>query len=352
MPLYTKTALCLLALSIIGSSAHAASEKRYEIPRAMVAYKISGGGALSDDVNLTIEGKGKLRFKEWGAVSLVERHILEETSGALHYRARRDVCEKQMRKEVLDVDYENKKILQRPLPKGTRHEDLTAGLKRIGQQMIADVVCDMWEGEGVRRCLYKGVPLFSEYRALGLLYREEATKIVFDINVSDISQCSVPSYPVEKFALFTKNFKTRSKKVPKAFAARFRMVMEILHKKGYDPDALPPRSRKELIDIIGEPIYTAQKKLLPELLQTMKRSRACLMQAEDTPKANACIKDLIKLKSSFTDDKENRIDDWQHEREKLLERLDAHIVDLEMRMKCIRGAKNFGDLATCMKGDS
>jgi hypothetical protein len=325
-------------------------EKLYDVPNAMILYKISGGGALTPDVNLTLEGNGKLRFKEWGAVELTEWHIVEKTTGALHYVTSLEMCKKRLKNQVLDVDFKNKKIRERPLPEGKEAVDITQGLSLSGQQMVANVVCNMWEGEGIKRCVYKGIPLFTEYRALGMLYREEATSVFFDINISDNSDCSIPSYPVEKFALYTGNFKTRSKKTSKSFSERLQEIISLLKKKGFhEGSAVSAREKKELLEKIGEPVFENQKRLLPKLLQTMKKSRACLVQAGTTPEANRCLNDLIQLKSSFTDDPENKITDWTKERAHILDRFDENIVSLQSKMKCIRGAKNLDDLSVCMQ---
>jgi len=350
MTLYAKVTAMVLGLSLSAIVSCADDKKIYEVSKAMIIYRISGGGILGKDVNLTIEGEGRLRFREWGAVRLVQRKIEEKTQGALHYRARKELFEKQTHQALFDVDFLNRKIRQHPLAKGDKREDLTKGLHKIGQQMVADVVCDMWEGNGIRRCLYKGIPLFIEYHSLGLLYREEATLVSFDINVSDNTKCALPPFSVEKFALFTDTIKTKSRKIPKDFVSRFRMVMDIMRDKGYDTENLPLRKREELINMIGEPIFLSQKKILPMLLTQMKRTRACLMQADETLEVNRCLKDLITLKSHLTDDTQNSIKEWSKERTEILDRFDTHIMVLQTRMKCIRGAKNFTDLAVCMRG--
>ena len=62
------------------------AEKKFDIETGMVIYDISGGGKLTKDVNLTIKGKGKLRFKDWGVVALIEEDIEEITSGTINNR--------------------------------------------------------------------------------------------------------------------------------------------------------------------------------------------------------------------------------------------------------------------------
>ena len=341
--------ICSIAAVLTMVQAAPMQEKLYEVPKAMVIYKISGGGALNEDVNLTLDGNGKLRFKEWGGVELVERNITERTTGALHYVGHKEICEKRQQSQILDVDFKNRKIRERPLPKGKEAVNRTAGLVRSGQQMVANIVCTMWEGKGVKKCLYKGIPLFTEYSALGLYYREEAVEVAFDINISNEADCSMPKYPVEKFALYTTNFKTKSKKTPKIFPERLREVITVLKGKSIDEESLQERQKRALLNKLGEPIFEDQKKLLPKFLQTMKKTRACLVQAETTDAANSCLNELVKIKSYFTGNTQNRIDDWEEEREKVLDAFDENIISLQSKMKCIRGAKRMDDLSVCMK---
>ncbi len=321
---------------------------QYDVPQAEITYKISGGGALNRDLNLTLEGNATRRFRDWGAVEFIETNIVERTNGALHYIAHRALCEKRQEKKILDVDFKTKKILQRPLPKGKEIKKRTEGLQFKGQLMVANVVCDMWEENGVRKCLYKGIPVFREYRLMGLYYREEAVDIRFDINVTDEGKCAMPDYPVEKFSLYTSHFKTKNKRSPQAFSKRLQKAIEILNAKGMEEDKIPARERKRLMQLLGEPIFKEQAVLLPKLLETLKKTRACLVQAEENDAANACLYDLIQIKSYFTGNGHNKIDDWQKDREKILASFDENIITLQRKMKCIRAAKNIDDLTMCI----
>jgi len=339
----------LLSLSIVYGIEKKSPLKLYDVPKAMVIYKISGGGVLSEDVNLSIKGKAKLRFKEWGNVEFLEKELEETTTGALHYKKEYHLCKKRQEKQVLDVDFHTKKIHERPLPKGKKRQKITAGLEPEGQQMVANVVCNMWRGRGVRRCIYKGIPLFTEYRALGLLYREEAVDVIFDINITNTSECTIPSFPVEKFALYTASFKTKNKKSSAPFEERLKQSIVIFEKKGLKEEKLSPKQKQKLLNILAEPMYVSQKKMLPNLLKILKKTRVCLSQAGDTTEANRCMKALVQIKSYFTDNRDNHIDDWDKEREGVLDAFDEKIGMLQSHMKCIRSAKYFSDLATCMK---
>ncbi len=61
------------------------------------------------------------------------------------------------------------------------------------------------------------------------------------------------------------------------------------------------------------------------------------------------MKALVQLKSYFTAKSDNHIDNWDKGRGDVLNKFDEKIGMLQSRMKCVRSAKYFSDLATCMK---
>jgi len=236
------------------------------------------------------------------------------------------------------------------LPKGKKARNITRGLSKSGQQlMIANVVCDMWTANGISKCIYKGIPLFTEYRAMGLYYKEEATSVRFDINSSGTSKCSVPKYPVEKMALFAAHFKTRHVKLPDAFPDRMLEAISLLNAKNMDEEKLPKKEKERVLHVLDYPLFESQKKMLPKLLQTMKKTRACLATAENSEMANSCLDEMLSLKHYFTKDRHNRIVSWKEEKNRVIDRFDSHITFLESRMNCVRSAQNFSDLARCMR---
>jgi len=327
-------------------------EKKYDVKSAMIEYMISGGGVLTPETNLTVEGKGKLRFKEWGNVELFEEAVEETTSGTIKNIETTQVCKKISHDRKLDVDFKNKKILERQIPKG-RYRTLTNGLVVKAQKEIAGYKCDMWEGDGIRKCIYKGIPLLIEYGMLGITYQKKAVSVAFDINTS-LNQCTIPSYPVQKFALFKTNIKTKSKKLPKAFSKRLLEISQEFYKtlkeNNMTESELPMQKRKIWLEKIGENIFEKQKVLLPEFLLSMKKTRVCLQQAPDWIVANSCLDKLVGLKNKMMKNRQSSIEVWKgKEKQKVLDDFDTNISLLESKMKCIRSAKNITDLSRCMK---
>jgi len=321
----------------------------------MVLYTISGGGKLTNEVNLTIKGKGKLRFKDWGVVALIEEDLEEITSGAIHNIDKVQRCKKLEDEQQLDVDFDNKKILERKMPKGNFQTYITKDLVKKGQEEIAGFICDIWEGYGVRKCIYKGIPLLVENYLLGVYYQKKASSIRFDINTSTSEvKCSIPNYPVEKFALFKTSIKTKTEKMPQEFSKIIVLVSKNMNKEmknsRISEDTLTPEQKRVWLDKIGQNIFEKQKKFLPQFLLSMKKARVCLQQADNWIQANICVKDMIQLKAELTKDKQNNIELWKgEEKDKILDQFDDNILSLESKMQCIRSSQNITDLSNCMK---
>jgi hypothetical protein len=346
--------IILLFLFVLNSTLFSAStkEKKYDVKYGMIKYMISGGGELTPETNLTVSGKGKLSFKEWGSVELFEEAVEEITSGAIKNIETTQVCKKISHDQKFDVDFKNKKILERQIPKN-KYSVITKGLVLKGQKEIAGYKCDIWEGEGIRKCIYKGIPLLIEYGVLGITYQKKAVSITFDIKAS-LNQCTIPSYPIQKFALFKTNIKTKSKKFPKEFSKRlieiFKELQKVLKDNNMTEKDLPLHKRKVWLEKIGDSIFQKQKELLPEFLLSMKKTRVCLQQALNWIEANSCLTDVIGIKDQLMKNKKSSIELWKGEaKQKVLDEFDTNISLLESKMKCIRSAKNITDLSSCMK---
>lgn len=327
--------------------------KKFDVESGMILYTVSGGGQLTEDVNLMIQGKGKLRFKDWGVIALMEENFEEITSGVLQNIDTIKRCEKLEDKLRFDVDFKTKKILERQMPKGNFQEYITKDLVKTGQEEIAGYTCDVWEGVGVRKCIYKGIPLLVEHYLLGTYYRKKASSVTFSID-TEIANYSIPDYPVQKFALFKTHSKSKSKKLPQEFSKILISVGKDMQKQlsvnKIVEDNFTPEQKRVWLDKIGQNIFKKQKIFLPQFLLSMKNARVCLHQADNWVEANICVEDVVQLKAQLTKDRESNIELWiGEEKEKVLNDFDENIALLESKMNCVRGSKNFTDLSNCMK---
>ena len=331
----------------------ALGEKKFDVETGMVRFEISGGGHFTDDINISIKGEGLLRFKNWGVEALVEENYEERTVGVIKNINKIHICEKFENKQRFDVDFETKKILERPMPKGNFKDYYLKDMVKNGQETIAGYTCDVWEGKGTKKCLYKGIPLLVENYLLGFYYQKKAVEVKLNITATP-SKCILPDFPVEKFALFKTNIKTKGIKPPKEFSQVILNISKEMYKyleeNSLTEDDITEHQKRALIDKLGQNIFESQKKFLPKLLDSMKVARACLQQAENKDEANICIRDVIALKKQISGDADNQIDSWDEtNRTKVLDTFDDNIIFLESKMKCIRAAKTITDLSVCVK---
>ncbi len=344
----------LLAACIGGSTLLHAEVGTYpfEIESGMIIYEISGGSQLTPETNLMIKGNAKLCFKEWGEVKLQEESGMVLTTGAIKHKQHVKRLEKQTKDRVITVDYKNEQLLERKksLSDISVYAE-TASLVKKGQEKVAGVLCDVWEGPGVKKCIYKNIVLKLETHILGVSYVRVATQAIFDINTST-ETCEVPDYPIQKFALFKDNIKTKN-------AYKAENFCKILKDAAYDvkedntsygTSIITDHEREKFINHIAKDIYERQKELLPKLLNSLKETRACLETGEDPFRANECIEHFSRMKAQLGAEEDEYIILWDDKRKNiLLDKIEEDLIHLQSRISCVNRAKNITDLSACMK---
>lgn len=324
----------------------------FEVESGMVLYEISGGTQLTPETNLSIKGKAKLRFKDWGEVKLEEESGVVLTTGAIKNKQHVKRLEKHTKDTVITADYENEQLLERKKSsQDINGQDETASLTKTGEETVAGVLCDVWEGPGIKKCIYKNIVLKLESNILDVLYVKEATQVMFDINTSN-EACSIPDFPVQEFALFKDNIKTKN-------AYKAENLCKILKEAAFGISDMNPsysssdirdEERTKFINHISKDIFESQKELLPQLLQSLKETRACLQIGEDPFSSNQCIEDFNHMKAQLGTDEDNYMKLWDEKRKNiLLDKIEDELINLQSRIPCVNRAKNITDLSSCMK---
>lgn len=323
----------------------------FEIEAGMVIYDIRGEAILTPETNLTIKGKGKLRFRDWGDVRLEEEDSMVLTTGAIKHKQNVKRFRKYTKDTVITVDYENEQLLERKKSISDDNGDQTLFLVRNGQEKVAGVLCDVWEGTGVKKCIYKNIVLKTESKVLGASYLKEATSITFDINASD-EKCKTPDYPLQEFALIQDTIVTRNEFKAQKFSVALKDIAYDINENNtsYGDNNITDEERIKFINYLGQDIYNRQKELLPALLVAIKETRECLQTGEDPIMANQCMENFSRMKSHSGMDEEGYILLWDDKRKSiLLDKIEDELIELESRMPCVNRAKNITDLSACMK---
>jgi hypothetical protein len=190
------------ALILAVNTLHAET-KRYEIKSGIIEYTISGDGNMMG-IQTRIDGKSKTLFKEWGEVQLHE-----ETSKSV-IMGREEVTHQTTKidhDKVYIVDYAQKSTVQydhtmlmqseyKGLDKSAEEMILSMGGTKTGEETILGYICEIWETKHMKLWLHKGIMLKSQVRVMGRTHTTEATKIQFNIAVSD-EDLKLPDFPIK-----------------------------------------------------------------------------------------------------------------------------------------------------------
>jgi hypothetical protein len=324
----------------------------FEVESGMVIYEISGGTQLTPETNLSIKGNAKLRFKEWGDIRLEEENGMVLTTGAIKHKQYVKRLEKQTKDTVITADYKNEQLLERKKGPGNENDlDETEGLIKKGEENVAGVICDVWEGPGVKKCIYKGIVLKSESHVFDVSYVKVATEVLFDINDSE-EECAVPDYPKQEFALFKDKIKTKNKYKVDNFCKVLKDAADDMQDSNlsYHTNNIADEKRQKFINRISKDIYKRQKELLPALLLSMRKMRECLQTGEDPFTANQCIENFSRMKVQLGTEEDDYIILWDEKRKNaMLDKIEDELIELQSRIPCVNRSKNITDLSACMK---
>ena len=324
----------------------------FDVESGMVMYQISGGAQLTPETNLSISGSAQLRFKEWGEVKLEEEEGTVLTTGAIKHKQYVHKLEKRTEDKIITVDYENEQLLEHAKGSSLSNMELeTEGLLQRGQDVVSGLLCKLWIGPGIQKCMHKGIVLKQESHVMGVSYVKIATKVAFDINAS-LQKCKVPDFPLQDFGLLHDNIKTKNSNKADNFCKILKDVAFNINVDSKNNEAvnLEDKVRQKFINHIGEDIYKQQKQLLPELLISLKETRACLQMGENPFEANQCIEQFSRMKSQLGTEEEDYIILWDEKRKNtLLDKIEDELIYLQSRIPCVNRAKNLTDLSTCMK---
>jgi hypothetical protein len=336
----------------MGMLLFAEGEVRYfDVQNGLIEYEILGGAQLTNETNLNIYGKSKLQFKNWGNTRQENDDGIVVTQGAINYVQKIKRVERHSNGKVLTVDYTNEQILEHPegiiVPSQKKE---TEGLLHRGQDVVAGFLCKVWIGPSVKKCIYKGIVLKQEATVLGVSYVKEAKKALFDSNVTQ-DKCRLPDFPKNRFGLFKDNIKTKKASAPKNLCQIFKDVTHEVDAKNrsFEPNKdIDKKKREKFINKIAQGIFKKEKEILPALLVAMKKSRECLQLSNDIFDKEQCIKNYIQKKNALGIS-EDDYTVFEIKKQDPIDAIEDAIIDLEPRMPCVKRAKNFLDLSSCMK---
>lgn len=318
------------------------TKKAYGIQSGEIGYEIYGGGVVSPECNLSIEGYEKFSFRAWGDERKEVMERTERLSGTLQSVEKENTLKKSTKDTLYTVDFENEYIITTNLIEGDIGQVDLSRMQMNGTMNIESYECELWE-DGMRSvCLYKGIVLLDEKWYLGFVYGKRAKKINFDLNLSE-ETFELPDYPVKEDLLMRHMIKTTQTYKAESISEK------IIRANG---DVISPTDREypKALSRMVEELFEKEKAYLTLLLKSMRKSRACLHMAASQSDADRCLDEISELQSRHHDESRFalRIPE-DGNKQKILDDLDEKIRALKTRIPCINRAVDITDLSACMK---
>jgi len=232
----------------------------YDLEQDFLEYKMLGSARLTEETNLNIQGRSQLYFTNWGNIRQEKDHGVVVTQGTVNGVQEVEKVEKHIDSKVLAIDYGNEQILEHTenIVVSSQKKE-TQGLFHQGQDVIAGVLCHVWLGVSVKKCICKGVVLKQKSEVSSVSYAKQTTKAIFDTNTT-MKQSTFPDFTKNKFGLLKDNTKAKKSSVSKNVCNAFRDVIHEVDAKN--------RSVKSHTDIDNK------KNLLTRLLKVfLKRNK-------------------------------------------------------------------------------
>jgi len=184
--------------------------KRYPVESGIIKYKTTTSGKVMGSV---ISGKGEssLYFKNYGALELTEDKSIQTTEINLFGKKNKTEeknhsMTKMENGMVYTVDFDQKKIhkmenIGATMLKGVDVNKVgkemlkTMGGKKVGTEKYKGYECELWDLNGSKQYFYKGIPLRSEVKMIGITTITEATEVKFETKVPD-SKFKLPDFDI------------------------------------------------------------------------------------------------------------------------------------------------------------
>ncbi|MGE4510203.1 MAG: hypothetical protein AB7D43_03770 [Sulfurimonadaceae bacterium] len=193
-------ACVVLSMPLLGDT------KRYEVSSGEIEYTIEGGGKMIG-MQTSTSGTKNVVFKDWGNVEVSESRETTKMSGQQPQSEHTLV--KFEDGKVYSVDFEDKviyfhdimgggydKISQNYTQYGRDMLEQNGG-KRVGSEKLLGYNCEVWEWQGMKMWVYKGVMLKITSNMMGVTHTERATKAKFGVTIPS-ERFALPKYPVKK----------------------------------------------------------------------------------------------------------------------------------------------------------
>ena len=204
--------LAVLLVSCNGNSQN--TLKRYEIKSGVVKYTTTITGKV---LGGTVKGSGTedLYFKNWGAVELKEVNSKQTTTMKFFGKKKVETTSTHTMNKLDNgesylADFNTKTIIANrglgmDLMKQSNKDAGEAGMgmlesiggKKVGNESFLGHNCEIWDVNGAKQWMYKGVVLKLDITVFGIRTLTVATSAKFNVSLAD-SNFKLPDFPMQK----------------------------------------------------------------------------------------------------------------------------------------------------------
>jgi len=187
-----------------------AKYKRYLVESGIIKYKTTINGKVMGS-NISGTGESTLYFKNYGALELTEDKSIQTTEinlfGKKNKTEEKNHSMTKMENGIVyTVDFKNKKITKMKNFPAEMLKDVdvnktgmkmleTLGGKKVGTEKYKGYECELWDLNGNKQYFYKGIPLRSEVKMMGITTITETTEVKFETKVPD-SKFELPDFDI------------------------------------------------------------------------------------------------------------------------------------------------------------
>ena len=334
--------------------ANGASMHLYDIKSGKITYKISGSANMMG-MKMQTSGVKRLVFDNYGAKSLTEIEKVEKRSGMGGNHIDKTHTKSLVDKNSIKVaDFNNKTITEIPNVGASmagggniKHKSLAMlkqmGGKKVGTDKILGYSCDVWELMRVKQCIYKGVTLRVVSNVMGVVNKEVATDIAFDVSLSK-SDFKLPNFKKNQSVQRQIN-QGAPANMPSAqemsqMANALKNMGASMHKNG--ANSHNTGVQKQLQNALMVAMLPQMKQQILSQEKAVRFAKKCLSDADTLKEAKACEKKI----NAITRQHGKHIRKWDAATKKqTLSDIDRALVGME----CVKKAQSAQAIQQCMR---
>lgn len=173
-------------------------DKPFKVKSGVIKYQISLEGTVLDN-KMKGSGTETRYFKDWGN-TLLKQTIMNKTinNGVNETHQQIKNTQKIIANYKYTVDYKTKTITKEKVNFNATERSVLEqnGAVNLGYEVIQGYNCSIWKIDNTKQWLYKGIPLKTEIKIMGVTTVKECILANFNFYITE-DVFNLPSYPIK-----------------------------------------------------------------------------------------------------------------------------------------------------------